>query len=402
MSYDWWDKGVQSNPYPTYARMHEKDPVRWEEAHEAWHVVKHEHVLAALRDEETLRARVDRRDFLTRWPEALEEARLVRRFFDSWLLFSDAPDHTRIRSIVQHLYSRSAARRLAPVVAEASDRLLEPLADRDRFDLLNEYALPLARSALAALLGIPDEELARATHWSDEISTYMSTEVTGETLQRVAPSIREFTDWSVAICARPDLPEGSLGFVLGAALREGTIDENELAATVAQNVTGSLAALAQFVTHSMLRLIERPEQLARLRADPARIGPAIEELLRFECPFLLIVRETARDLPLDGTTIPANNHVALFIGASNRDPAVFAEPDRLDLDRRAAHHMAFGFGAHYCLGAAVSREVSRIALLALLDTFPVLDLPEGEILRMPSIGIRWLKALQISTSVEDE
>ncbi|MDQ3823382.1 MAG: cytochrome P450, partial [Actinomycetota bacterium] len=394
-TYRWDDEDVLADPYPTYARLHASAPVREEPSHGAWHVAGYEQVLAAIKDETALRAQIDRSNFLTRWPEAYDEAVIVRKFFDSWMLFKDPPHHTRIRSLIHRLYSRSHVRRFRPDIERTVGELLDAAAKREEIDVVRDYAVPVSRVALAKLLGASEDDLAEAVRWSDEIAGYMNTEATAETVCRVAPVILELKRFAIEFCTRGDLPEDSVAAALGRAYERGVLDENELAATLTQNITGALAALAQFLAHAVLRLLEHPSELERLRDDPSLTGNAVEELLRYDCPFLLIVRQATRDIDLDDVTIPRDAFVGLLIGAANRDPHRFPDPDRLDIGRENVQHLAFGYGGHYCLGAALSREVGEVAIRALVERFPNMQPVDGAE-RVPSFGIRWLKTLPIT------
>lgn len=392
-TYRWDDERVLADPFPTYARLLESAPVRFEPTHDAWHIAGYEQVLTAIKDESALRAQIDRSDFLTRWPDAQEEAIIVRKFFDSWMLFKDPPHHTRIRALISRFYTRSRMAQFRPDVERVAARLLDAAAERGHMDVVADYAVPLAKVGLERLLGASGDELAEATRWSDEIAGYMNVEATADTVRQVAPVILEVKRFAIDFCTRDDLPEDTVGGALGRAYKRGVLDENELAATLTQNITGALAALAQFIAHATLRLLENSDQLQRLRSDASLTANAVEELLRYDCPFLLIVRQSTRDIEVGEAKIPRDSMVGLMIGAANRDPHRFPDPGRLDLGREGKH-LAFGYGAHYCLGAALSREVGEVAIGSLINRFPNMELVPGAE-RVASFGIRWLKNLPI-------
>lgn len=394
--YDWSSPEVLSNPFPAYARLHAHEPVRYEPSQDGWLIAGYEQVLAAIKDESALRAQVDRSSFLTKWPDARDEAVIVRKFFDSWMLFKDPPDHTRIRGIIQRLYSPAKIKLFRPDLEQAATALLDRLASREVIDIVADYAVPLSRVALERLLGATGDDLSEAARWSDEVAGYMNAEATADSVRQVAKPILELKRFAVAFCTRDNLPEGTVGRALGQAYTKGILDENELTAALTQNITGALAALAQFIAHAVLHLLEDPAEAGRLRSGAVGAGPAVEELLRFDCPFLLIVRQASKDIEVTDVTVPQDAFVGLLIGAANHDPEHFKNPGELDLSRTAdSQHFAFGYGAHYCLGAALTRQVAEVGIPAIISRYPGMTIePDGQE-RVPSFGIRWLRRLMV-------
>lgn len=384
---------VALDPYPLYRRMQAEQPVTWVEPLRGWHAVSYADVVAALRNPD-LGSHVDRAYYEELAPAAPDHGSLVRRHFERWLLFTDPPDHTRLRGLVQPFYGPASVRRLRAAVERRSQRALDAAERSGRLEALGEWAVPLGQVAMAALLGLPEDELAEATAWSARLLEFMNTPPSEGTVVRAGELIGSITGLMRASWTRADLPADSLLAALRAALEAGRLDEVEAAALVTQNLTGALGALPQLVVHGLLALVADSAQLAALRADPRLAPGAVEEMLRYEPPFLMIVRRAVADTGVGATRVQAGQVVRLFIGAANRDPARFADADRLVVTRQPNPHVSFGSDRHFCLGASMSRSVAQLALRSLLARTTTFALVGG-VDRAASFGMRWLDSLHL-------
>jgi cytochrome P450 len=389
-----WTEADLLDPYPLYRRLRDAAPVSWDDDQEAWLVTGFTEALTAFRDDEALRAHIERQAMVTRWPEVQDQAAKIRRHFDAWPLFTDGEEHERRRRLIQRLYSPAAVTPIHARVRAEAERLLDAAAAVGHLDAVSGYARPLARAALAEFLHVDVAELHAADEWSHQLLMYMNVNPSPETIRRVEPAIAAVRAFALELCERPGLPRDSLGAVLGGALRDGLLAEDDIAAIVAQNVTGALGAIPQLIVHAIDALLREPGQLARLRRRPDLARPTVEEALRVECPFLLSVRQASCPLVLGETEIPPGDAVALMIGAANRDPRRFVDPDSFEIERADGNHLAFGIGSHFCLGAAMTRDVTEAALSALVSRFEAIR-RAGRVERLGLLGMRCITSLPL-------
>jgi pimeloyl-[acyl-carrier protein] synthase len=383
-----------TDPYPVYARLRERSPVHWDEWQQAWLVTRYDYALQVLRDDERYSAAADM-SFMDQLPADLQrEAEPLRHHFAAWIVFSDPPRHTKLRTLTKSYLMPDSVRRARDVLAERADRLLAAADRAGGMDALNDYAVPLAQVALAELMGLREKDLFRAKEWSDELLTFVNVDPTEEQTRRSLANLLELTDfvreWEGSGAIRPD----TLADILSRARRAGDVDDIEVVATYAQNITGSLGPVPHLIGNGLLALLENPDQLHQLRADPELLPLAVDEMLRYDSPFLIIPRTARTATRLGDVDIAAGDRVGLMIGAVNHDPRVFLRPGQLDISRRPNRHLSFGLGRHHCLGLHVTRDVTRAAISALLDRFEDIEL-ELTPRRQPFFGMRMLRSLPL-------
>ncbi|MGW2492843.1 cytochrome P450 family protein [Streptomyces sp. NPDC001606] len=382
--------GLIEHPYDAYRRLRDTAPVHritGPDGTPAWLVTRYEDVRTALADP---RLSLDKRHAApgTYKGFALPPA------LDANLLNMDPPDHTRIRRLVGRAFTTRRVQQLRAPIRRTADRLLDALGPHGTADLIASYAAPLPITVICDLLGVPEEHRLDFRIWTDTL---------------VAPDP-----------ARPEAARESVGAMLGfftrllAAKRAAPADDllSDLIAVrdegdrLSEDELMSLAFLilfagyentVQLIGNAALALLDHPDQLAALRKDPAGIPAAVEELIRYEGPVLLAIRRfPVEDVTIAGVTIPAGETVWVSPSAANRDPHRFPDPDRLDLSRDAAGHLALGHGIHYCVGAPLARAETEIALAALLERFPRLAPAEEEVRWRPSMRARGLMALPVT------
>ena len=390
-------RAVLADPYPVYRRLRDQGPIHWDEGERGWLVTAYDTAVALLKQDARMRAGLDRSGFVDQWPQARNEALAIRRHFDAWPLFASGAAHARVKETMRGVYTPALAARIRARAQHTAIALLRHESQRTRFDALQEYALPIARAALAELLVVPAHNLDNALHWSNRLLRFMNTRPELEDVRATARAIEEFTAWSIELCARQGLPPDSVPGALHGAGRDGRLSDDEMTAIVAQNVTGALGALAQLLANGLLALLRQRDAFGCLTADTSLGRRAAEEILRFEPPFLLIPRQAKDSFDVASVRIAAGDPVGILIGAANRDPARFDTPERIDLTRSRNPHISFGFGPHYCPGSGAARAVVEVALTMLARHRPGLMLA-GEPPRVPLFGMRWLESL----AVDDE
>lgn len=370
-----------ANPYPHYHRLRATKPVAWFDAIKGWVLTRHDNVSAVLRDN-----RFSSKRFaggLER--ESLRGNSAVAEMFQSRtnaMLSCDAPRHTRLRSLVSKAFTPRAVEAMRPSIAELVDGLINDAQARGPIDIMRDIAGPLPVAVIAVMLGIPPEDRGRFKHWSDDIAAAANVVqgLSDETLVRAAVAYQELTEYFRALVGRlrSGQGEGVLAAMAAAEEQGDKLNEAELYANAVLLLNAGHETTTNLIGNGTLALLQNPDQWKRLLENPELVEDAVEELLRYDSPVQFTSRSALEDVDLGGNHIAAGQVVMVMLGAANRDPEAFPDPDRLDVTRpEARHHVAFGQGPHYCLGAPLARLEGEEVFKALLRRFPGLRL-EGE------------------------
>jgi cytochrome P450 len=284
---------------------------------------------------------------------------------DANLLNMDPPDHTRIRRLVARAFTMRRVEQLRIPIRRTADRLLDALGPHGTTDLIAAYAGPLPITVICDLLGVPEDHRRDFRAWTDALVAPDPARPAA-VKEAVGAMLGFFTG---LIAAKRAAPADDLLSDLIAVRDEGDrLTEDELMSLAFLILFAGYENTVQLIGNAVLSLLNHPEQLAALRADPARIPAAVEEFARYEGPALLAIRRfPTQDVTIGGVTVPAGETVLLSLAAANRDPARFTDPDRLDLGRDTSGHLALGHGIHHCLGAPLARAETEIALAGRLQ-----------------------------------
>jgi len=304
--------------------------------------------------------------------------------------------HTRMRRLVARSFSPRVLDALRGRVEELVEELLDRSAPRGRLDAIADFAYPLPAIVIAELLGAPAEGRERFLDWSADIVAFVgSGPVDLELARRADRSLREFRAFiAPELERRRGRPADDLLGLLAAGDGD-RLSDDEIVATCVNLLFAGHETTANLIGNGLLALLRNPAELARLRDDPALAPSAVEELLRYDGPVQRVRRVVTEDVEVGGKRLRAGDLVAGFIGSGNRDPDRFDDPDRLDLSRADNQHLAFGYGIHFCVGAALSRIEAPIALNALLRRFPGVRLRGAEVVWKPNIVFRGLESLHL-------
>lgn len=359
---------VVIDPYPTFARLRAESPVHWSDTHRSFVVVGYDAVKEGIRNEALSSERH------TELMRGAPEDHPGHRSFPRWMVFRDAPVHTRLRGLVGKGFTPRVVERLAPRVQSVIDECLDAFIAAGGGDFVAGFAFPLPAIVVAELLGAPPEDRPLFRRASEAVTGLVFRESGSGRHERARAGIEELTDYFRRLVeAKRVNPGKDLVSRLIAVEEAGDLlDIDELIATCIMILIAGHETTASLLASSVLALDPRPEERARLREDPEIFPSAVEELLRFEGPAKMIGRVAREDLQVAGTEIPAGARVLLVLSAANRDPAVFEDPDLLDLGRRPNPHLALGFGTHFCLGAHLARLEMRLALRTLYARCPQL------------------------------
>ncbi|MFI2199396.1 cytochrome P450 [Streptomyces sp. NPDC020192] len=382
--------GLIQHPYDVYRHLRETAPVQritGPDGTSAWLVTRYEDVRAALADP---RLSLDKRSGVAGRYKGLS----LPPALDANLLNMDPPDHTRIRRLVGRAFTPRRVQQLRAPIRRTADRLLDALGPHGSTDLVASYAAPLPITVICDLLGIPEGDRLDFRQWTDSLTA--PDPARPDASKEAMASMLGFLTRLVA--AKREEPADDLLSDLIAVRDEGDrLGEEELMSLAFLILFAGYENTVQLIGNAVLALLQHPDQLAALREDPAQLPAAVEEFARHEGPMLMAMRRfPVEDVTIAGVTIPAGETVWVSLSAANRDPARFPAPDRLDLSRDAAGHLALGHGIHYCLGAPLARAETEIALAALLERLPELALADSELTWRPSMRARGLRALPVT------
>ncbi len=390
---DLTDPAVVADPYPAFARARAVAPVQWHEGLQLWLAFTHAEADAVLRDRRLGRIWRDREP-----AERFGDFNLIHR---NAILEMEPPEHTRLRRLISSAFARGHVERLRPWVEQLArdlvDGLVERSEGREPVDVLTGMAEQLPVDVIAELLGVPGSDRPLLRPWSNAIVKmyeYGRTSAIEEAAERAAG---EFVGYLRELAAERRRAPGEdlLSHLVGVRDSAGDrLTEDELVTTCILLLNAGHEATVNVSGNGLLALLEHPDQLARLRADPALLPTAIEELMRFDSPLQLFERTATADVQIGGVTVPAGQKIAALLGSANRDPAVFEVPDALDVGRSPNPHISFGAGVHFCIGAPLARVELQASFGALLSRASRLELGRPA-RRRPEFVIRGLAELPV-------
>jgi cytochrome P450 len=383
-----------SDPYPGFAAMRASAPVAWHDGLGMYLTFRHADAGAVLRDRRLGRI------WRLRWPEESLPAFTLLHLYS--MLENEPPVHTRLRRLVAGAFARGHVERLrariASVAAGLADDVLDAGSDGSVVDLLPLYAEPLPVAVIAELLGVPESDRGLLRPWSNAIVKMYEYGVTPAQRALAETAAAEYVAYIRGLIAiRHRCPGDDLLSEL-VAIRDTDgkrLSEDELIATAVLLQMAGHEASVNVVGNGVLALLQWPGELSRLVADRTLVPTAVEELIRYDSPLQLFERTATTDVDVGRVTVRAGEKIGALLGAANRDPAVFTEPDRLDVGRADNPHLGFGAGIHYCLGAPLARVELQVSLTTLLDRFPGVALA-GEPVRRPEFVIRGLSRLPVT------
>jgi cytochrome P450 len=393
------DPRVKANPYPLYQRLRTEDPVHWDEPMGFWVLTRYADIEEALRDPRLCKGR-GITAALNRVPEEEKEiAEPVFGVFSKQMLYADPPYHTRLRGLVNKVFTPRIVAQMETHIQRIVDDLLDAVQSRGRMDIIGDLAYPLPFTVIMELLGLPIEERDRFKKWSDDfMATLGVVRQNPEIYATAAQSLEEFT---VYICEiRGDLvenPRDDLLSALATVAEEGDrLDNAELVANSAVLLGAGHETTTHLIGNGLLALMRHPDQMEKLKADPSFVATAIEEFLRLDSPAQIVWRYAAENVRIGGKEILEGQFMNLMVGAANRDPEQFPNPDQLDIEREDNRHLGFGKGIHFCPGAALARLEGTIAIRTVLRRMPDLKLETEELDWETSPTFRGVKSLPVS------
>ncbi len=397
---DWQpeDPATLANPYPLFARMRDDDPCHWSPRLKSWVLTRYDDVKRACLDKERLSS--DRlRPFFASMPghDAARIADIVR-YLSLWMVFKDAPDHTRLRRLTSKVFHAKSMHGMRPQIEQISQWLIERIGERDEFDFITEFAGPLPCLAIMAMMGVPRDALTEVKRLSDDIALFIGSSRTSsekyDTAQAATLEMAEFFRRLIA-AARSAPRDDLLSQLVHLSEGDDRLGDDELVATCILLVFAGHETTTHHIGNGLRALMHFPEQMALLRAEPAGAAAAVEELLRYDGPSGAQVRVVSAAHRLHGKALAQGERVFIMLNSANRDPRAFDEPDLLDLRRDGVAHLGFGFGTHICLGFPLARTEGEVAFAALLKAFACVEQVGGEPAWLNSLVFRGMQALPV-------
>ncbi|WP_224365417.1 cytochrome P450 [Hyalangium versicolor] len=371
---DLLDPSLCLDLHPAMHSLRQKDPVHWSPQLNGWVLTRFEDIAAILRDPRVTDASTTGR--IDRMPE--EERKQLRPLRDSialWMGHTRKEDHLRFQQFLKKYFSHRTVEQLRHKTQALLDRLIDKLIQDDEIDIVSELAHPLSAGVIAEMLGTPIEDLDQLQRWSRTLNLLFR--VRGfqdlleiqQTLLEMESYLKHFLD-----ARRVERREDLISIFLDGLENGDIASEEEIIANCILLLFAAEDTTASMMSNGMWMLLDHPDQLERLRQEPALIPNAVEEMMRFDGPSTMINRMAVENFELHGRQIEAGQMVFLVLHAGNRDPEVFPEPDQFDVGRKVMKHLAFGYGASYCLGAALARMEAHVFFETVLRRLGDLEL----------------------------
>jgi hypothetical protein len=387
------------NPYPLFDRLRVEDPVHWCQPMKLWLVTRYDDVLTGLKDTNLSSSRMEM--YVQALPDSVRQrARPLLDHISKWIQLTDEPDHGRLRKLVNLAFTPKVIKALRGRIVSLTNEFLGAAPPGQAFDIVKQLCYPLPATVICELLGIPTRDrdafygatgrlMQFSTRGGPTLKDYA--QEAGEALDQLVRMFRELVE------DRRRRPREDLLSALVSAEADGTrLSNEELYAMCVFIFLAGHETTTNGLASGILALARHPDQLNALKADPSRLARgAVEEVLRFESPVTRAVRQARTDTEISGKRITAGQLVVFLLGAANRDPAQFAEPNRFDIARNPNRHLAFGYGIHFCLGAALARLEMEMAFGAIAARIPGMRLENDALAWKPVMGIRALQELYV-------
>jgi pimeloyl-[acyl-carrier protein] synthase len=389
------DPEVLANPYPLFHRLRAEDPVHWDPFLHAWVITRYHDVVTVL-----LKYSADR----TPTPEKLSEMGLsvlnpIARVMVQQMLFLDPPAHTRLRSLASQAFTPARVEVLRSHIRDITNNLLNAVQDKGHMDVIADLGEPLPCIVTAEMLGVPVEDHLQLKAWSQDFAEMLGNfQHNPDRALRILRTVEEMTGYFRSVMReQKSHPRGGLvSSMMNAEINGDRLSEEEVIANCIVTMVGGQETTTNLIGNGVLSLLRNPDQVEKLRSDLSLIPSAVEELLRYEAPSQHTARLAPEDTVLGGKQIRKRQAVIAVMAAANRDPERFPDPDRLDITRQDNRHLAFGWAAHFCFGAPLSRIEGQIALESMLRRLPDLALEGGPLTWRSNMGLRGLTALPIT------
>ncbi len=395
IAFDPTSQSFKRNPYPTYRALRERDPIHPSGLTSGFVLSRYDDIMEVLRDARFGSDRSESPD-IQRMPESRRGP--FFQWLEQSLLSLDPPDHTRLRGLVSKAFTPRSVAGMQPRIAEITNELLDEVQDKGEMALMRDFANPLPVIVIAEMLGVPAEDRTNFKAWSNDLGAGLDPFASDAIIARADKSTLALQGYFKDLVEeRRREPREDLLTALVQAEEDGeTLNEEELYATAILLLGAGNETTTNLIGNGMNALLRHEEQLEMLKADPSLIENAIEEMLRFDPPVQLTSRIAKEKLELGGRRVAKHQIVTLILGAANRDPKYFPNPEHFNVNRSFDHILAFGHGVHFCLGAPLARLEAGTAIPILLERMPEIRLQVPQASYRDTVVLRGLKRLPVS------
>ncbi|MDO3412294.1 cytochrome P450 [Saccharibacillus sp. CPCC 101409] len=376
------------NPYPAYARMREDEPIAklmFPDGQFGWMITRYEDAAEILKDNRFIK------DMTKIYGSAGQS------IFTSNMLFSDPPDHRRLRGLVQKAFTPKMIESMREHIQQIADGLLDRLEGRNEMKLIDDYAFPLPIIVISEILGVPIEDQDKFRVWSNSIIGASNSEGGPDVYRHTQEFIEYLGRWFEKVRREPG--DDLISQLIQAEEAGERLSEQEIYGVVSLLIIAGHETTVNLIGNGMISLLQHPEQRKLLQGDPTLIRGAIEEMLRYNGPVEFSTsRWAGEDIEFRGHSMKQGDMVVVALDSANRDGEQFPDPDLFDIQRERSRHLAFGHGIHLCLGAPLARLEGEIAVNTLLRRFPNLQLAAdaGELEWRPGMIVRGVKEIPLS------
>jgi len=397
---DMFTPDVIADPYTYYGRLRDEDPVHWNEAYALWVITRHDDVTWMTRHNELFSSAVFKNDPKPAYP-AIDESDLglyeyVRNYQADQFIQHDRPEHLDMRKIVHGYFTPKAMEAWRPFVVTAVKELLDAAEEKGSMDVMRDLATPLPVLVIAQMMGVPAEDRPYVRQLAEKLLYIGRGE--RDRMPILTEGMKGMVEYvSPLVDERLVRPGDDFISVLASGEKKGVFTRHQVLVNTSLLLLAGHETTINLICNGTLSFIQHPDQWALYKKDPAgRAKWATEECLRYDAPVKSIQRLASQDLEMRDKVMRKDDRIRWFISSANRDPNVFADPEKFDISRQPNPHVAFGNGVHHCLGATLARVEGQEVFKALAERFPDLGIATRELEYQPSVTFRSLKSLPVT------
>ncbi len=391
---------LAEDPYPFYCQARKNEPIVYCPSLDAWLVTSYKDIQRILLQPEIFSSRDTLTSPVTFYPSTLQE--LLNGYLPvPIVLNSDGEEHARFRMPLTKAFAPSRIRAMEPFVRDVATKLIDAFLADGRADIVSRFAYPLALEVVLKLLGIPAQDIEQTRVWSQDWLMLMSVQLEEAHQLSCAKNTVAFQKYLAALIKqrRQEPQDDLISSLLDDASEGEPLTETELVITLQGLVLAGHESTTNMIGTGLLLLLEQPKQWQTLCAHPEYIPQTVEEILRYDAPIQMFARTTTQEVNINGITLPEDAALLLLYGSGNRDEAAFPNADEFQIQRTPNHHLAFGHGVHFCVGAALARLEGRVAFEVLCQRLPQLRLVDGQRLtHIPTLLFRGYECLEVEWS----
>jgi cytochrome P450 len=400
ISDDMFTPDVIADPYPYYGRIRDEDPVHWNELYGLWVITRHDDLVWLTRHHELFSSAVFKNDPRPAYP-AIDESDLglyeyVRDYQGDQFIQHDRPEHLDMRRIVHGYFTPKSMEAWRPFVVKAVKELLDAAEEKGSMDVMRDLATPLPVLVIAEMMGVPARDRPYVRQLAEKLLYIGRGE--HDRMPILTDGMRGMIEYvSPLVDERIVRPGDDFISVLASGEKKGVFTRHQVLVNTSLLLLAGHETTINLICNGALAFLQHPDQWALLKEDPAgRAKWATEECLRYDAPVKSIQRLASEDVEMRGKTLAKDDRIRWFISSANRDPLMFADPDRFDIGRQPNQHVAFGSGTHHCLGATLARVEGQEVFKALAERFPEMEIGTETLEYHPSITFRSLKSLPVA------